>query len=153
MSAHPPARRPDLDAVRRLYDAGESRNGIARALNVSTRQVDNAARELGLTFSSERTTAAVETYRATAAVERAELAARLRAVARTELAAVEDQELDVSDRRHHMAIAATAIDRDVRIGRLQLESLTSDQPDTAASVAAVLAEQFQSMILDTSGTD
>lgn len=86
MPTHPPKkslepRRPDPQDVARLHAAGVSRNGTARALSVSTRQVDRTARELGLSWSRGATEDATAARRAAAEEERLELAAVLRRLA------------------------------------------------------------------------
>lgn len=118
MSTRPQERkwgqRPDPDDVRRLHAAGESRNGTARALGVSTRMVDAVAAEIGVSWSADATRDAVETRRHTAEVERLELAAKFRAVAARALdrAIVED---DTAEARRLTATAAEAARTDLHI--------------------------------------
>lgn len=118
MSVRPPERkfgdRPDPEAVARLHAAGESRNSVARTLGVSTRQVDNVARELGLSWAGSLTREAVEAKRLAAEVERLELAGQFRrlAVESVELALVEEDPLD---RRRHTMTASAAAQSDLAI--------------------------------------
>lgn len=118
MSVRPPERksgdRPDPEAVARLHAAGESRNSVARTLGVSTRQVDNVARELGLSWAGSLTREAVEAKRLAAEVERLELAGQFRrlAVESVALALVEEDPLD---RRRHTMTASTAAQSDLAI--------------------------------------
>lgn len=106
--------RPDPDDVRRLHAAGESRNGTARALGVSTRMVDAVAAEVGVSWSADATRDAAETRRHTAEIERLELAAKFRAVAARALdrAIVED---DSAEARRLTATAAEATRTDLHI--------------------------------------
>ena len=118
MSTRPQERkwgqRPNPDDVRRLHAAGESRNATARALGVSTRQVDAVAAEVGVSWSADATRDAVETRRHTAEVERLELASKFRAVAARALdrAIVED---DTPEARRLTATAAEAARTDLHI--------------------------------------
>mgnify|MGYP001053752897 CR=1 FL=1 len=106
--------RPHPEDVRRLHAAGESRNGTARALGVSTRQVDAVAAEIGVSWSADASRAAVETRRHTAEIERLELAAKFRAVAARALdrALTED---DTAEARRLTATAAEAARTDLHI--------------------------------------
>lgn len=106
--------RPDPDDVRRLHAAGESRNGTARALGVTTRMVDAVAAEIGVSWSADATRDAVETRRHTAEVERLELAGKFRAVAARALdrAVIED---DTAEARRLTATAAEAARTDLHI--------------------------------------
>lgn len=74
-------KRPLPADVQRLHALGVSRNGIARELDVSTRQVDNAVRALGLTFSAAGVEDAVKARAYRADKARAEIADNLRDVA------------------------------------------------------------------------
>lgn len=74
-------KRPLPADVQRLHALGVSRNGIARELDVSTRQVDNAARKLGLSFSAASVEDAVKARAYRADKARAEIADNLRDVA------------------------------------------------------------------------
>lgn len=106
--------RPDPEDVRRLHAAGESRNGTARALGVSTRQVDAVAAEIGVSWSAAATRDAVETRRNTAEVERLELAAKFRAVAARALDRALNED-DTAEARRLTAAAAEAARTDLHI--------------------------------------
>lgn len=68
------ARGLKINEVKRLHRQGLGRNAIARELRVSTRQVDNAARAAGLSFTTARTHAAVRARQSAVAQDREELA-------------------------------------------------------------------------------
>lgn len=106
--------RPSPDDVRRLHAAGESRNGTARALGVSTRMVDAVAAEVGVSWSADATRDAVETRRHTAEVERLELAGKFRAVAARALDRALNEE-DTAEARRLTATAAEAARTDLHI--------------------------------------
>lgn len=67
--------------VERLHGLGVSRNGIARELKVSTRQVDKVARKLGLSFSAASVEDALKARAYRADNQRLEIAENLREVA------------------------------------------------------------------------
>lgn len=118
MSARPPksnyGRRPAPEDVARLHAAGESRNSVARILGVTTRQVDNVAAEIGVSWSADATRDAVEVQRTTAEIERLELAGKFRALAARALdrALTED---DTTEARRLTSLAAEATRTDLHI--------------------------------------
>ena len=124
MSARPrisnEKRRPDPEDVRRLHAAGESRNAVARALGVSTRQVDNVAAEIGVSWSAAATRDAVEVQRNTAETDRLELAKMWRDLARDSLARAL-VEGDTQDRRRLAGTAEAATRSDLAIWSRKIE--------------------------------
>lgn len=142
MSTRPQERkwgeRPNPDDVRRLHAAGESRNGTARALGVSTRMVDAVAAEIGVSWSADATRDAVETRRHTAEVERLELAAKFRAVAARALdrAIVED---DTAEARRLTATAAEAARTDLHIWERNI----TGEDDTGGEVFVELLDAIR----------
>lgn len=81
-----PSKKSQLEnAVQELYSQGKGRNEIARALQVTTYRVDQAARALGLEFDTSRTEEAVKALKARAAYEREQLAGMWRDIAFTNL--------------------------------------------------------------------
>lgn len=122
-------RRPDPAEVRQCHAAGMSRNKTAEVLGVSTRQVDNVARELGLSWSSHATAEAVAARRQQAELERLDLADRWRELAldSVERALVEE---DPGDRRRHAMAGEAATRSDLAIWGRGLTEVT--EKDTAA---------------------
>lgn len=106
-------RRPNKTTVKRLHTQGLGRNAIARELNVSTRQVDNVARDLGLRFTTDRTYAASRVRESQAAQDRAELAEQARAEAHRLMGILKGLSDPVQIRRIVGAIAEL-LDIDVR---------------------------------------
>lgn len=112
-----PARDPEnLDAaVADLHAQGRGRNATARELNVSTRQVDNAARRLGITFDAENVRAAVAVNVASAGEQRRKLAGRFRSVAEVALNHADDHSDDAAELFGWLKAAGTAVDKDLAI--------------------------------------
>lgn len=154
MSVRPSDRKsgdcPDPEAVARLHAAGESRNSVARTLGVSTRQVDNVARELGLSWAGSLTREAVEAKRLAAEVERLELAGRFRrlAVESVELALVEEDPLD---RRRHTMTASTAAQSDLAIWARKVQG--EHVEDTGGEVFEELLNAIRGTPVEVMGND
>ncbi|WP_237799549.1 hypothetical protein [Corynebacterium accolens] len=105
----------DYQTVRELYDQGRSRNAIAKEMGTTTYQVDKACKELGISWNGNIPTTAVRVRSQRAANERAEVAAKFRALAQRELdKALKSEEPD-ADIRHHVTSAAIAVQRDLEI--------------------------------------
>lgn len=154
MSVRPPEKksgdRPDPEAVARLHAAGESRNSVARTLGVSSRQVDNVARELGLSWTGSLTREAVEAKRLAAEVERLELAGQFRrlAVESVELALVEEDPLD---RRRHTMTASTAAQSDLAIWARKVQG--EHVEDTGGEVFEELLNAIRGTPVEVMGND
>lgn len=154
MSVRPPEKksgdRPDPEAVARLHAAGESRNSVARTLGVSTRQVDNVARELGLSWTGSLTREAVEAKRLAAEVERLELAGQFRRLAMesVELALVEEDPLD---RRRHTMTASTAAQSDLAIWARKVQG--EHVEDTGGEVFEELLNAIRGTPVEVMGND
>lgn len=142
--------RPDLEDVARLHAAGEGRNAIAATLRVSHRQVDNAARELGLSWSGEATREAVEARRQHAEVDRLELAGRFRLLAAesVELALVEEDPLE---RRRHVMTATAAMHADLSIWARKIENYATSA--TGGEQWAELLESIRGQHVEIMGDD
>lgn len=112
-----PARAPEkLDAaVADLHAQGKGRNATARELNVSTRQVDHAARRLGITFDAEHVRAAVAVNVASAGEQRRVLAGRFRSVAEVALNHADEHSDDAAELFGWIKAAGTAVDKDLAI--------------------------------------
>ncbi|MGP5250008.1 hypothetical protein ACTXLS_10865 [Corynebacterium variabile] len=112
-----PARTPEkLDAaVADLHAQGKGRNATARELNVSTRQVDHAARRMGITFDAENVRAAVAVNVASAGEQRRKLASRFRSVAEVALNHADDHSDDAAELFGWLKAAGTAVDKDLAI--------------------------------------
>lgn len=117
MTRTEPARTPEkLDAaVADLHAQGKGRNATARELNVSTRQVDHAARRLGITFDAENVRAAVAVNVASAGEQRRKLAGRFRSVAEVALNHADDHSDDAAELFGWLKAAGTAVDKDLAI--------------------------------------
>lgn len=117
MARTEPARTPEkLDAaVADLHAQGKGRNATARELNVSTRQVDHAARRLGITFDAENVRAAVAVNVASAGEQRRKLAGRFRSVAEVALNHADDHSDDAAELFGWLKAAGTAVDKDLAI--------------------------------------
>lgn len=113
-----------------------SRNKTAEVLGVSTRQVDNAAEELGLSWSSKATAEAVAARRQRAELERLDLADSWRELAVDSVgrALVED---DPGDRRRHAMTAEAATRSDLAIYSRGVEQ-TTEKDAEAENFAALL---------------
>lgn len=140
MSVHQPGKssvgRPDPDEVRHCHEAGMSRNRTATALGVSTRQVDNVAAELGLSWSSASTAEAVAARKAQAEGQRVELAELWLKLAVDSVgrALAED---DPGDRRRHAMTAESAT-------RSEINIWSSLAPNTEKDTAA---ESFAELLI------
>lgn len=107
--------RPEFKSeVRRLHAEGRGRNAIARELGVSTRQVDNMAREMCLRFDSARTRAAARARRSAAAQDRDELAAGARRLAHDVLARAVAAD-DVLELRRLVLVVLDLVSIDTRL--------------------------------------
>jgi len=102
-------------AVADLHAQGKGRNATARELNVSTRQVDHAARRLGITFDAENVRAAVAVNVASAGEQRRKLAGRFRSVAEVALNHADDHSDDAAELFGWLKAAGTAVDKDLAI--------------------------------------
>lgn len=112
-----------------------SRNRTATVLGVSTRQVDNVAAEIGLSWSAHATAEAVAARRQQAELERLDLADKWRELAldSVDRALVEE---DPGDRRRHAMTAEAATRSDLAIWGRGLAEVT--EKDTAAENFAEL---------------
>lgn len=139
MSARPSSKsspaRPDPNEVRQCHAAGMSRNRTATVLGVSTRQVDNVAAEIGLSWSSHATAEAVAARKQQSELERLDLADQWRELALDSVgrALVED---DPGDRRRHAMTAEAATRSDLAIWGRGLTEVT--EKDAAAENFAEL---------------
>lgn len=130
--------RPDPVDVARLHAAGVSRNGTARALEVSTRQVDAVAAELGLSWSADAPAEAVAVRRSTAAIERLELAASFRRLAEDSLTRALAAET-AAERRSFTLSATAAAQQDLAIhGALPPAEAGDDAANVMEKIAASL---------------
>lgn len=117
MPTHPDissVKRPDPEEVRHCHESGMSRNRTAAVLGVSTRQVDNVADEMGLSWSATATAEAVAARQQQAEAERLDLADSWRelAVESVGRALAED---DAAERRRHALTAEAATRADLSI--------------------------------------
>lgn len=110
MSIHPEIK----SEARRLHAEGRGRNAIARELGISTRQVDNLAREMGLRFDTARTRAAARARRSAAAQDRDELAAGARRLAHDVLARAVAAD-DVLELRRLVMVVLDLVNIDIRL--------------------------------------
>lgn len=113
MTRTEPARDPEkLDAaVANLHAQGKGRNATARELDVSTRQVDHAARRLGITFDAENVRAAIAVNVASAGEQRRQFAGRFRSVAEVALNHADEHSDDAAELFGWLKAAGTAIDK------------------------------------------
>lgn len=100
-----------------------SRNRTAQTLGVSTRQVDNVAAELGLSWSSASTAEAVAARKQQAELERMDLADSWRELALDSVARALVEE-DPGDRRRHAMSAEAATRSDLAIWGRGVEQTT-----------------------------
>ncbi|WP_313096732.1 hypothetical protein [Corynebacterium variabile] len=132
------ARTPEkLDgAVADLHAQGKGRNATARELNVSTRQVDHAARRLGITFDAEHVRTAVAVNVASAGEQRRVLAGRFRSIAEVALNHADEHSDDAAELFGWIKAAGTAVDKDLAI-QTQLDRVDdhSSMTDTMAQFA------------------
>lgn len=135
----------DLDPrVLALYNRGETRNGIARELGVSTRQVDYSAQRQGFTFDASRTRKAVEVHTASAGEAHRKLAGRFRDLA--------DQALDRANENicapdvmwQYVRAAATSVDKSIALADLDTRTTRDDSMATAGAQL----DLFMSLVMD-----
>ena len=118
---------PHTHDITRLHQQGHSRNEIARLLEISTRQVDKAAREAGITFNQKPTRLATEARRERAHQQREALAQQARALAKKLLK--EAKEADSTEDARKLAQAAyTAVKTDLELFKVQPPD-SSDSPE------------------------
>ncbi|NLA55117.1 MAG: hypothetical protein GX859_02280 [Corynebacterium humireducens] len=119
-------KRPEPGDVQALYDAGYGRNEIARRLQVSPRQVDRVAKDLGLAFNQELTSDAVAARVSRANEQRIELSEKLRRIAALELDGITSEQFDPNERKAMMTTAAIAVQRDLEIAKYLDERFPED---------------------------
>lgn len=139
MTRTEPARTPEkLDAaVANLHAQGKGRNATARELNVSTRQVDHAARRLGITFDAENVRAAIAVNVASAGEQRRQLAGRFRSVAEVALNHADEHSDDAAELFGWLKAAGTAIDKDLAIQQqLDRADVRTDMQDAMEQFTA-----------------
>lgn len=127
-----PVKRPEPGDVQALYDAGYGRNEIARRLQVSSRQVDYVAKELGITFDQDLTGDAVAARVSRANEQRIELSDKLRRIAALELDGITSDQFDPNERKAMMTTAAIAVQRDLEIAKYIDEKFPNDPNKTEA---------------------
>lgn len=110
-------KKPNPDDVQALFDAGYSRNEIARRLEVSQHQVNLVAQDRGLEFNQELTRDAVAARVSRANEQRIELSDSLRKIAAIELKSLIDGLQSANDRKAMMTTAAIAVQRDIEIAQ------------------------------------
>lgn len=97
---------------------GLGRNATARLLNISTRQVDNVTRELGIDWGGDHVEVANRARAEQAKTKRLEIAEKFRRVADLELQAVLNGEFESPGiRKDRITIAAISTDKDLAIAR------------------------------------
>lgn len=119
-------KRPEPGDVQALYDAGYGRNEIARRLQVSPRQVDHVAKDLGLAFNQDLTSDAVAARVSRANEQRIELSEKLRRIAALELDGITSEQFDPNERKAMMTTAAIAVQRDLEIAKYLDERFPED---------------------------
>lgn len=102
-----------INEVKRLHKAGLGRNAIARTLGISTRQVDNAAKAAGISFTTARTYAAVRARQSAIAQDREELAELARVKAH-EVMDLLEAVTDPLELKRLVSVVAELLDIDVR---------------------------------------
>lgn len=102
---------PNYEAIQELYDQGLGRNEIMKQLGMTRYAVDKACKVLGIKWDGVPTTA-VRVRSRRAAVQRAALAEKLRALAAAQL---DLAETDTGNAREHVTTAAIAIQRELEI--------------------------------------
>lgn len=146
MARSEPAHAPEkIDAaVADLHAQGKGRNATARELNVSTRQVDHAARRLGITFDAENVRAAVAVNVASAGEQRRKLAGRFRSVAEVALNHADDHSDDAAELFGWLKAAGTAVDKDLAIqaqlDRVDDHSSMQESMDRFAAFGAMVRD-------------
>ncbi|OFL77029.1 hypothetical protein EJK80_02425 [Corynebacterium phoceense] len=125
----------DYQAVRQLYDEGMGRNAIMRELDATQYEVDKACKAMGISWGDRAPRLAAQVRSRRAAEERAEIAAALRSVALSELAAVKNTTTSAKDRQAHMTTAGIAIQRD-----LDIATHVADHGEHAARSAETIRE-------------
>ena len=138
MSIHPQKKnnRPPPEHVEALHAAGISRNEIARRLGCTTRQVDNVARKLGISWDVSATRAAANARKQYAAATRDHMAERYRQLALDSLQRALDTQ-DANERRKYTAAAEAAIRADLALVDL------SNKEEGMSLLLDVLQEQFR----------
>lgn len=135
------------EAVQELADQGHGRNEIAKELKVTTYVVDKACSVLGIEWENEKQSTSARVRSRRAAVERAAVAEKLRAVATMYL----DQVLTGTAKspKDSMTVAGIAIQRELEVAgyvaergehseRTPEEIKAAQQRDTALSLLEYL---------------
>lgn len=140
-----PPRRSDktaLDAaVKHCHEQGMSQNGTARELSVSRWQVRVASQRLGITWTDNRSAAAVRAAAAHARNDRVELLERWQSVAHDQLDSAELYGT-LDDQQRSIVMAGIATDKAVALAKLAAIEPSDYGPHEASSK---LAELMQSV--------
>ena len=136
--------RPTPEDVQHCFDAGMSRNRTAETLGVSTRQVDNVAEELGLSWSAEATAEAVAARKQKAEAERLDIADSWRELAVDSLtrALAED---DAGERRKFALTAESATRSDLAIWQGVEPEAEGEAKQAFAALLVSLRSSFRTL--------
>lgn len=144
-------------AIADLHGQGKGRNAIARELELSGDTVTKVCKDLGLTFDTKASEAAVAAHKAQAAEQRARIEAKLLTAAERMIDRTGEQhtyldhggkdfvkvewtqdEPTAADQKHYMSAAGIALDKANRLAELHRET----EVDAAQSMLVQLFENM-----------